>query len=1026
MNVSFRQYALSEAERYGSDGWVFLRELLQNARDAGASKVTITTSQVGDLEGITFHDDGRGMSAEHARRYLFALYASSKEEDPWQAGQFGVGFWSVLRFKPERLEIRSCPAGGEAWRVRFGGELDDVPIEPDSLASGTEIRVERRRRRRELSRRVFRKASKYGRFLTCLDRPGTPLEIVVDGVRVNARLTLPAPSATFERLELPRLGDVFPQGFRESLRKGFRGGLSRGGRPRAGVFRGAVGLGREPRVELFANGLFIRRATCLADLLEDDTEATAGGGLTGYELPGSLAPQVLLDSSHLEPLLARRDVRETRHLRRLVHRAEAELERLVERQLSALRRPSFLGALRLALRRGWALLRRRRLAAGLVVLGFAVALLARLALVERPPGDPPLDRHLAGRPSSERPEADRPVFPVFPPAVSSPAVPGTAIGYTDLGARYAGPRIDPLAAEGPPIDLRFEPPVEKIHLAALRIDRPEAWFAHHGAPPEVVGPYAGPECLAAECLTIFLRLAPSDVSLRLPVPTGHRLDPASVRLDGEARKVYAGRRGEAILTPVPNGGRLEYRTAPAAEGSFSAAGMPEVSTGPVGLDGAAELLALAELLQDLPLAERVRAARVQVAGRIAYDRTAAAVDAYREARAGGLDFTAAALAIGRGDCDVQNGVLVHLLRLAGVEARLAIGYLGRRGEVASILHAWVEYLDAEGRWRVVDASTVWSPRPSAGALADSDLPSPGPRVPGDGDDGIRDGGFGGLAGRRRGAEEGRDLGGVAAVGFGVLTAFLLGVFFWRGRPRRKLRLTADGDLSALIGGALLHPELGDLPALWHSDLVPLIRGRRRSSAPSRALSLHRARRLALAGRLYASPEASPLAIAAARRGAKVIDATTAAGRTAALGLGAIDLDEWSELRSQSAEPPLVEHLNAHLERAGGGFRIAVWMRDPVSGEATASPDASRIARQPTSWFALRVLDLEPLGLGSRQVLIDPEHGSFAEIRDALDRPSPIAAFRLLDRVVEKLDLETTERARLLAGLARRAVTGGGR
>ena len=48
-------------------------------------------------------------------------------EDPGQVGRFGVGFWSVLRFEPERIVIRSRPAAGEPWEVSLDG-AGSVPI----------------------------------------------------------------------------------------------------------------------------------------------------------------------------------------------------------------------------------------------------------------------------------------------------------------------------------------------------------------------------------------------------------------------------------------------------------------------------------------------------------------------------------------------------------------------------------------------------------------------------------------------------------------------------------------------------------------------------------------------------------------------------------------------------------------------------------------------------------------------------------------------------------------------------------
>ncbi|HET6586048.1 MAG TPA: ATP-binding protein, partial [Nannocystaceae bacterium] len=76
---AFRERARLEADRYGPDPWIFVRELLQNSRDAGAHHVRFVVEQDGALERVTCIDDGEGMTFEHARRYLFSLYASSKE-----------------------------------------------------------------------------------------------------------------------------------------------------------------------------------------------------------------------------------------------------------------------------------------------------------------------------------------------------------------------------------------------------------------------------------------------------------------------------------------------------------------------------------------------------------------------------------------------------------------------------------------------------------------------------------------------------------------------------------------------------------------------------------------------------------------------------------------------------------------------------------------------------------------------------------------------------------------------------------
>ncbi len=76
---AFFERARLEAERYGEDGWVFLRELVQNARDARATRIEFETGVAGGDERITCRDNGAGMSPHDVDHFLLRLYASSKE-----------------------------------------------------------------------------------------------------------------------------------------------------------------------------------------------------------------------------------------------------------------------------------------------------------------------------------------------------------------------------------------------------------------------------------------------------------------------------------------------------------------------------------------------------------------------------------------------------------------------------------------------------------------------------------------------------------------------------------------------------------------------------------------------------------------------------------------------------------------------------------------------------------------------------------------------------------------------------------
>lgn len=302
--MDFRERALHEARRYGDDPYVFVRELIQNARDADARAVHFHVELGAGRSRVACRDDGMGMSLDHARRYLFTLYASSKERVGRDAGRFGVGFWSVLRLEPERILVRSWPRHGPAWEIALSGDLatavqSDAPACPFAAGHGTEVLLERAREDTELRRRVRDAAIQSARFVTRRGDPGTPLELRVDGERMNAPFALGRPSVAFRR----------------------RG------------IRGVVGLASEARVELFARGLRVRSAASLADL-------HAGSGATRVRFPETegLVPRALLDGQDLEPLLARSDVKDDRALRRLLRLAESELCRLVDRQL-ALARP---------------------------------------------------------------------------------------------------------------------------------------------------------------------------------------------------------------------------------------------------------------------------------------------------------------------------------------------------------------------------------------------------------------------------------------------------------------------------------------------------------------------------------------------------------------------------------------------------------------------------------------------------------------------------------------------------------------
>jgi hypothetical protein len=641
---AFRERARYEAERYGSDSWVFVRELLQNARDAGAKSVQFETARIAGRERITCRDDGEGMTFAHAQRYLFTLYASSKKGRSKTAGRFGIGFWSILRFSPQTIVVRSRPSDGEGWQVRLDGELVRVVREDaKTMMIGTEVGLERPDSETDLEERVRRAVLRDAPFLSRRGRGDGPLEVLVDGRPVRAEPELPPPSLSFHRRGL----------------------------------RGAVGLGAEPRVEVFAHGLRVRDASSLDELL-------LGEGQKDTPLPSAthgLAPRVIIDSRDLLVLMARGDAREDRALRRLVAIGDRELGRLVRAELDRFARPGLQTRIMERMRDLWSA-RRVRWAVGVCA---AIALTVGVWWL----GMSPL--------SSNRGTS---ISRVFPPEASEPE-PSLSVPYQGFDRTYRGPSVRTLDRAAPAFDLYYRPASERPFIAALLITELGEDGSVGASDATGIRPYAGRSCTEG-CLEILVGIDTDRHLLPLPVPSGHLVDVDSVRLEGVPLPVVELASGQpAVRFDTPRAGRVTYRTGPGPSSETKAeAGWPELPE---------EALDLAREIEVLPRAHRAMVVADWVARHVVYDTSPTIAARYCEEATKGLGVFHRSLSIGAGDCDVQNSLVAAILDSTGVPARLAVGWVGANGRVPSGLHAWAEFLGEHGVWKVVDASTLRDP-----------------------------------------------------------------------------------------------------------------------------------------------------------------------------------------------------------------------------------------------------------------------------------------------------------------------------
>ena len=326
LGKEFRGLAETVTRTYGNDPWFFLRELAQNSRDAGAHNIWVSAATTPQgLETLTFADDGRGMTLTHARRFLFRLYASDKTTDHKAAGKYGIGFWTILGFRPDLIRLQSR-CGKNAWALELDGELAARPAACLLNRSGTTISLSRPAAfpsPAEFIQRLESELREYCQYLRRNDRKAGMLPVWFAGQNITRPMTLPGPLSC---------------------------------RFRSGAVEGAVGLAEKPHVRLYARGLPVWQGAILNQMshLQMDTDGTA-------EIGCGLAPEFLLNGNHLDVTFSRSLALENKALATVRKKAEAALRRLLETSLERTfprtwrqrSRDRLLAACRLILRPGW-------------------------------------------------------------------------------------------------------------------------------------------------------------------------------------------------------------------------------------------------------------------------------------------------------------------------------------------------------------------------------------------------------------------------------------------------------------------------------------------------------------------------------------------------------------------------------------------------------------------------------------------------------------------------------------------------
>ncbi|MBN2358085.1 MAG: ATP-binding protein [Deltaproteobacteria bacterium] len=892
----FKRWAAHGVRNYGSDRWHFLRELVQNARDAGAAAIQVRAARQGEREVIACEDDGTGMSLDHARCYLFRLYASSKNGGERYAGEFGIGFWTVLHFGFERLRLESRTPR-EAWAVELDRELAAKAV-PCALAHrGTRITLARPAAcvgEQELRASVRAALTRYCRCLHPLDRPDRLLPVAVDGVPLEQELRLDSP------LQL---------------------------RFRDGPVEGAVGLAPRPRVDLYARGLPV-----WSGLTIDELSHSGAPGRYRVELARGLAPVFLLNGRGLRVDATRTAVIDDGRLARVRRAARRALERLVRRHVQQQFPRSWSGRLLDRGRDALASLARRRwwyLAAGAATLAAILVwlLLPRPRLAEPAPPASPAGRELTADPVDRR----RP-----PASARAPAAPPA------LPTRYLGAQVDaPVDAD---FELRYRPP-QALWLRALvaeRYDRERGFVAADRPPPRDAPGFV---CRRA-CVDVAFRTSAAG-SVLLPLPEGYEVERGSVRFDGAPiARLQIGAAHERLALGPSGVGTVEYRIGPRPRpprlGEAERRSLLEL---PADLGWPAELEAEVRRGRPLGVGERIELAARLTVGRLTFDSSESTAARFRGAAPGSC-WLQTALAAAGGDCDVINGLNTLLLRALGVPARLAVGLVGRDGAASGALHAWTEYFDRG--WRQVDLSRrvvavsgpperpaiappIMSPmappmappiapsiaRPTSPPTADTRATPESTSSSGQRET-VVDKGRGRAAASKRRARPAALVAGVAVAALGLWLAIR--------RLRRNDRFDRHADdgaaqqiLVEMLLNALAQPDAWrSARPIWSHPLLPLIGGGR--------MAVGRALRLARRHRLFAGRAGSPLTDLAVAAGNPILDLGQPLFAPAISSVcGVVDLGRFEPLRPldpvRAVAPgsrELLAEVSALLRQSGAG------------------------------------------------------------------------------------------------------------
>ncbi len=134
---------LSEVVYQFSDPLAYVRELVQNAIDAGSGSVEMGLRYEDGGAVLEVADFGEGMTREIIEGRLVRLFSSGKDDDLTKIGRFGIGFVSVFAIEPDEVVLETGREG-QYWRVVFEGDRTYELYRLSYPVEGTRVVVRKR------------------------------------------------------------------------------------------------------------------------------------------------------------------------------------------------------------------------------------------------------------------------------------------------------------------------------------------------------------------------------------------------------------------------------------------------------------------------------------------------------------------------------------------------------------------------------------------------------------------------------------------------------------------------------------------------------------------------------------------------------------------------------------------------------------------------------------------------------------------------------------------------------------------